>query len=58
MKTFNCGRMAWTPLKAFGAEVGFDLSERMTDEETACFVTLFDDYDLLVFHEQNLSEVV
>jgi taurine dioxygenase len=55
MADFKCGRMSWKPLKVFGAQVDFDLSENMADEETKCFVHLFNHYDLLVFHGQKVN---
>jgi taurine dioxygenase len=47
--------MRWTPLPVFGAEVDFDLRQVMTDEEAKGFVDLFERFDLLVFHKQNMD---
>jgi taurine dioxygenase len=55
MANLNSGRMTWTPLAPFGAAVDFDLNDKITDEETRCFVNLFDTYDLLIFRGQRVK---
>jgi len=55
MADFKCGRMNWSPLPVFGAEVDFDLNQDMTDAETKCFVDLFNRHDLLIFRKQKVD---